>query len=177
MRVARLLGCSVAALLLASCSFFKRTANVYYTLEPLSGATKTLTGAPIAIEGIELPPGIDRRELVARKADHTLDVRPNQLWSAPLRAMVIHTLAFDLAKRLPEGMVVLPGQAKPPAARTVFIIFEDLAQGPNGEFVLDARWGRNHERITIPGGADSPAIVVSMNQALASLADRIAAAM
>jgi uncharacterized lipoprotein YmbA len=100
--------------------------------------------------------------------------------------MVIHTLAFDLANRLPEGMVILPGQAKTGAARSLYVTFEDLAPGPDGVFVLDARWsiievGRpevtRHERITVEVGAmESPNIVAAMSQALAMLADRIATA-
>jgi hypothetical protein len=93
--------------------------------------------------------------------------------------MVIHTLAFDLANRLPEGMVVLPGQPKPAAMRSLSVVFEDLAPGPDNIFVLDARWTigelTKHERIAIPlQSTDSPAIVAAMSEALATLADRVA---
>ena len=166
----------VVALLLGGCSFFSRTKNTYYSLETTPGTVVNMAGAPMAIESIELPPGIDRREIVVRKADHSLDVRADQLWSAPLTELVTHTLAFDLAKRLPEGMIVLPGQAKPAAARSLYIVLEDFAAGPNGEFVLDARWGRSHERIAVPvTSTQSANLVTAMNTALGMLADRIVA--
>jgi uncharacterized lipoprotein YmbA len=100
--------------------------------------------------------------------------------------MVIHTLAFDVANRLPEGMVVLPGQTKPGGPmRSIVVVLEELAPGPTNEFVLDARWTlrdaggaevTHHERIAIPmTSSESPAIVAAMSQSLATLADRIVA--
>jgi uncharacterized lipoprotein YmbA len=108
----------IALLLLTGCSFFSRTKNDIYSLDRIPGTPSASRGTPIGIESVELPPGFDRREIVVRKADHQLEVRSNQLWSAGLQTAVLHTLAFDLASRLPEGMVILPGQVKPPAMRS-----------------------------------------------------------
>ncbi|MDQ6800541.1 MAG: PqiC family protein, partial [Acidobacteriota bacterium] len=44
-----------------------------------------------------------RKEVVVRKANNQLDVRPTQQWSATLGQLVMHTLAFDVADRLPAG--------------------------------------------------------------------------
>jgi uncharacterized lipoprotein YmbA len=99
--------------------------------------------------------------------------------------MVIHTLAFDVANRLPEGMVILPGQAKPAGAmRSISVVFEELAPGPDPVFVLDARWtvmeaGKppvpHHDRITVPmASMESAAVAAAMSQALAELSERIA---
>jgi uncharacterized lipoprotein YmbA len=169
-------------ILLTGCSFFSKSKNTFYSLETLPGTTKTITGAPLAIEAIELPPGIDRREIATRTADHKLDVRNSQQWAGPLEDMVIHTLAFDLAKRVQDGMVILPGQAKPAAARSIYIVFEDLAAGPDNQFVLDARWTvgtvSTHERIDVPlSSNDSAEIARAMSSALSTLADRIVARM
>ena len=172
----------IAALLLGGCSFLKKTPNTFYSLEALPPATTTVAAAaatPIGIEAVELPPGIDRRELVVRKADRTFEMHGNQQWSGPLEDMVIHTLAFDLAKRLPEGAVVLPGQIKPAAMRPIVVVFEDLAANHNNEFVLDARWilggVSRHERIVVPlASTKGEAIARGMSEALAQLADQIA---
>ncbi|HET7712373.1 MAG TPA: ABC-type transport auxiliary lipoprotein family protein, partial [Thermoanaerobaculia bacterium] len=114
----RLRGCTIAlTLLLAGCGFFSRSKSQYYSLEPMgpeaAPSAATMSGVPIGIDGVELPPGIDRKEIVVRGTDNRLEVRSAQQWASSLEQMVIHTLAFDLAKRLPVGMVVLPGQAKP----------------------------------------------------------------
>ncbi|HEX8620216.1 MAG TPA: PqiC family protein [Thermoanaerobaculia bacterium] len=179
-RTALLLVC----LLLGGCGFLKRPPNQFYSLQtiPATAAVPAVGGVPVGIDGIELPPGLDRRGIVLRGADHRFEVRGTHQWAAPLEEMVIHTLAFDLANRMPEGMVVLPGQAKPATMRSLFIVFEDLAPGPDNVFVLDARWTigelTRHERITVNlQSTESASIVAAMSQALGTLADRIVAAL
>jgi uncharacterized protein len=177
--------CALLVLLLAAgCGLLKRVPNQFYALDTLPAETgrAASTGAPVGLDTIELPPGIDRRELVVRGTDNKLEVRGQQQWASPIEEMVLHTLAFDLANRLPEGMIVLPGQPRPSGARSLAVTFEDLAPGPDGTFVLDARWTlgdvTHHERITVPlASSESPAIVAGMSRALAMLADRIVAGM
>ncbi len=180
-------GLILLCVLVSGCGFFGRSKPKFYSLETISPQTAatTIGGTPIGIDGIELPPGVDRREVVSRGDNHTFNVSGSNLWASPLEEMVIHTLAFDLAGRLPEGMVVLPGQGKPATMRALYVTFEELTAGPNGEFVLDARWvvttpgvpelaGR--DRVTIAAGGTEPAqIVDAMSNALAQLADRIVA--
>jgi uncharacterized lipoprotein YmbA len=184
-------GVLALTVLVAGCSLFSRPKNTFYSLETLPPASPAAAAAPLAaavaspgtpigIDALELPPGLDRRGIVIRGADHTVEVRGTNQWTSDLQEMVLHTLAFDLANRLPEGMVVLPGQPKPNAMRPVSVVLDDLAPGPDKVFVLDARWTMSdvthHERITIPlQTLDSPAIVTAMSQALATLADRLAA--
>jgi uncharacterized lipoprotein YmbA len=174
--------------LLTGCSFFSRSKSTFYSIEPIAagGGGASIRGSQIALDSIELPPELDRRELVLRKADRQLDVRAAEQWSAVLSRCVLHALAFDLARRLPEGMVILPGQAKPNAPmRTIDLAFEELAAGPDAKLVLDARWvvhetGRadaaGHERIEIDlKSLDGAAVADGMSRSLAALADRIVA--
>ena len=181
---------AIPLLLLAGCGFLKRNPNQFYSLEVIKAAAPApapaaaTAVAPIGVDSVELPPGIDRREIVVRGADNKLELRGTQLWAAPLEDMVIHTLAFDLASRLPEGSVVLPGQPRPSGVRPVSIVFEDLAAGADNVFVLDARWtigvgaASRHERITVTmASKESAEVVAAMSNALAQLADRIAPAL
>ena len=111
---------------------------------------------------------------------------PAEQWPASLQPLVLHTLAFDLASRLPEGTVILPGETKPSGAmRSIDVAFEELAVGPDAKIVLDARWilhaaGKpdvaHHEQIAIGiPSLDSANIATGMSQAIAALADRMAA--
>ena len=173
--------------LLAGCGFFSRSKSKFYSLEriPPAGAVTAARGPSIGIDSVELPPGFDRRDILVRKADHQLDVRGTEQWSASLEPMVLHTLAFDLAARLPEGMVILPGQGKPLAMRAVDVVFEEIAAGPENQVVLDGRWivrenGKpnvsHHERITVDlASLDSAEIANGFSRALGMLADRMAA--
>lgn len=173
-------------ILLAGCGFLKRPQNQFYSLTtmPAEGPAAQYSGPPIAINTIELPPGIDRRGIFIRNADHKVEVRGTHQWTAPLEEMVLHTLAFNLANRLPEGKVILPGQDIPATpTRNISVVFEELAPGPDPVFRLDARWTASdavgtthHEEIEIPmASLESPAIVDAMGKALATLATRIAA--
>lgn len=176
------------AMLLAGCGIFSRSKSRFYSIEripPAAGVTHVV-GAPIGIEVVEIPPGFDRRDIVVRKPDHQLEVRGTEQWSASVEPMVLHTLAFDLADRLPEGMMILPGQAKPNAPmRAVDVVIEEIAAGPEPRVVLDARWklrenGRpeltRHETIEIAiPNLESESVAEGMSLALATLADRIVA--
>lgn len=165
------------------CGIFGRgPKNQFYDLHTIAPAAKIpgSGGAPVGIDGLELPPGYDRKEIMIRGANNRLEVRGNHQWAGPLEDMVIHTLAFDLAERLPEGAIVLPGQAKPATMRSVFVVLEELAPGPDNVFVLDARWTlgttTRRERITVPmQSLESAQIATALSQALAALADRMAA--
>src|SRR5256885_8796616 len=101
----------LAMALLSGCSFFSKTKSAIYTIDriPPTATPAAVRGTPIAINSIELPAGFDRKEVVVRKANNQLDVRGTQQWPATLSDVVLHTLAFDLADRLPAGMMILPG--------------------------------------------------------------------
>lgn len=173
---------AIALLFASGCSFFSKSKSTIYSLDPIAPAAPLAKrGTAVAIDSVELPPGLDRREIVVRKANQQLEIRSNELWPANLQPLVIHALSFDLAARLPEGMVVLPGESRPaPAPRAIDVAFEDLTAGPDKRVTLDARWtlvgASHHERIAINlPSIDSAAVSAGISQALAALADRIAA--
>ena len=190
---------ALAALLLAGCGLFGGRKEIrHFAIEPLppSGTPAAApaapsvvaapAGPPLGVDAVELPPGLDRQGIVVRRADHRLEVRGTDLWASSLETMVLHALAFDLAERLPEGMVILPGQAQPAGGmRSLDVVFAELAAGPEREFVLDARWTLRaagepdlvgHERIVQPlGSLDSDEIAAGTSRALADLSERIAA--
>ena len=163
-------------LLLTGCSFFSKTKSTIYSLDRVPGTVVNVRGTPIAINSIELPPGFDRKELVVRKANNQLDVRGTQQWSATFSDLVLHALAFDLADRLPQGMMVLPGETKPAALRAIDVVFEEIAAGPDAKVVLDARWLTRHEHVEVPiASLDSANVASGISQAIATFADRIVA--
>lgn len=178
-------------LLLAGCGFFSRTKSRFFSLDPVppASAATAATGLPVGIDTVVLPPGLDRKEVVVRKDDQQLEIRERDQWAATLQSMVLHTLAFDLAGRLPEGMVILPGQAKPVSGmRAIDVVFEELAANGN-VLVLDARWTlqeplpariaeARREQLEVPlSSTDSAEIARATSVALGQLADRIAAGM
>lgn len=177
-------------LLIGGCGFLKPQQKDYFTIDaiPPAGGRAEAAGAPVGIDTVQLPPAIERREVAVREESGQLDLRGRDLWGASLETLVMHALAFNLASRLPEGMVILPGQATPMSAtRSIRLIAETFEAGPAEMVVLDARWilagadgegVTRHERIEVPiGSLESAEIANGMSLALAELADRIAAAL
>jgi uncharacterized lipoprotein YmbA len=83
-------------------------------------------------------------------------------------------------------MVILPGATRPSGSlRAIDVVFEEFTAGPDAKVVLDGRWivrvaGQpdvtHHERISIDiASLDSANVVSGTSQALAALADRMAA--
>lgn len=176
--------------LLSGCGFFKAQKKDYFTIDaiPPPGGRAGAEGVPVGIDTVQLPPAIERREVAVRVESGQLDLRGRDLWGASLETLVMHALAFNLASRLPEGMVILPGQATPlGVTRSIRVIAETFEAGPAELVVLDARWilagadgegVTRHERIEVPiGSLESADIANGMSLALAELANRIAAAL
>jgi uncharacterized lipoprotein YmbA len=178
----------VVLLLFTGCGFLSKSAPPkLYALDRIAPATPvaaSASGLPLGIDAVELPPGVDRKEVVVRQPDHRLEVRNSEQWSAPFKDLVLHTLAFDLAARLPVGTVIVPGETKPAAMRSIDIAFEELAASSDRTVVADARWvvhepGRadvaHRDRIVVPvTSLDAAQIATGISQALAGLADRMA---
>ena len=170
----------VASMTLTACGFLSRTKSSFYTIEPVPGSVTAIQGTPIAVDIVELPPGFDRKEIVVRQDDGQLEVRETQQWTALLEPSVLHAVAFNLATRLPEGMVILPGQAIPAGGtRSIDLMFEEIVAGPSSEVVIDVRWtlrggATHHERIVTPiASLESGEIAIGMSRALATLSERI----
>jgi uncharacterized protein len=179
---------TVALVLLAGCGFFSRTRSSIYSLQPLPPAAgvAAVGGLPVAVDVVELPPGLDRKEIVVRQPDLRLEVRETEQWAASLESMVLHTLAFNLARRLPAGMVVLPGQVMPISpTRGIDVVVADLAAGPERRVTLDVEWVlrtpgggsvTRRERVEVEiASLESEQVAAGTSRALAELADRIVA--
>ena len=137
---------------------------------------------------VTLPAMLDRLSFVTREDANRIAVSDQDHWAAPLDGMIRHVLAADLARRLPAGAVVAPGDPVPPGAHSVTLTVREFLGDASGHVTLDADWavsrgnGRaapvHRETITREAASgDSGAIAAAMSQALGILADRIASAL
>jgi uncharacterized lipoprotein YmbA len=162
----------------------------FYTLEPTGAPSSGIvrTKGAVAIGQITLPAELDRLSFVTREGANRIAVSDQDRWAAPLEGMVRRVLAADLARRLPAGSVIAPGDPVPPGARTVTLTIRNFIGDASGHVVLDADWavsqGKGHpalihrETITREAGSgDAGAIAAAMSQALGVLSDRIASAL
>ena len=156
----------------------------FYTLstrtEPRAAGGAAEALPPIQVARVTLPGEIDRSELVQRIDDNRLRLADNDLWAAPLGAMIARTLAEDLRARGARG-------SGEPERLTVDL--EEFIGDARCTVTLRASWSlespnrstppiRGHESIQENSAGECSVGVLPqvMSRALAELADRIAVA-
>ncbi|MCG5240548.1 PqiC family protein [Azospirillum doebereinerae] len=167
-------------MLLAAC---QTPTDRLYTLSVLPGAGAAgATPAALALGSLELPPLVDRPQLVRRIDANRVEALEFDRWAEPLADGLRATLAGDLAARLP-GRNVLPvaGAAPGPGVAVLSVTILKFEGEANGRVVLDAHWTlgsgpRRRDTLEVQGASGEPAaLVAAMSQAVALLADRVVA--
>src|SRR5690242_17044815 len=100
--------------IVAGCGFSPQTH--YYSLAPAPVEPSQpilVSGAPLQIFHVSIPPVLDRESLVEWGKSGELKISGTNRWAAPLDAMIQNVLAADLRHKLP-GRVFLPGDPVPP---------------------------------------------------------------
>lgn len=113
----------------------------FYVLDPVpsSHPLNSTPQASVQIAAVNVPPALDRQEMVRRQASDTLEISPVNRWGAPFADMVQNVLTQDLMSRLPRQAVVLPRNSAP--AGTLEITIDILQFGnDSSSVVLDAGW-------------------------------------
>ena len=113
------LSCCIAVLSSACAS---TSPTRYFALEAVAPASPARLdasapiaygGPPIEVRSVQIPPTLDRLEMVREIAPGELDVRDFDHWAAPLARMSRQVLTEDLASRLPPDRLIFPGAAGP----------------------------------------------------------------
>lgn len=179
-------------LLVSLCGCSSSPPTSFYMLEPVAPEAGVVEagGGPIAVGRVTLPPELERDELVRWEGAHSLDVASTERWAAPLATLVRRTLALDLAARLPDELVRVPGQpGVDSAARYVVVSFAAFDAGPDGEVAIGARWCltgdeaeepllvRDEELVVAAASTSGADVAAALSAGLGELADRIAAAL
>lgn len=160
------------------------------TVPPAGGARAAgLKGPPIQVRDIQLPPTLDRLEMVVRGPGTRVQVLGSDRWAAPLKGLIRKTLSQDLSDRLGDKAVIAPGMPVGSGqARVLILDIRRFSADPAGRVTLDAVWslGRGtppepvltrHASVHADAGSAQPgAVAQGLSQALGRLADRIALA-
>lgn len=136
----RLVPSFIAVLLLVGCA--SSPATHYYTLEVAPSPSRHSHGVstPVSISAVNLPPTLDRRDMVTRTGSNTMEIRRQDQWSAPLGPMIRRVLSQDLAARLPKDMVVMPGAPEPADTARIVVTIAQFGPQPDGKALLVAGW-------------------------------------
>lgn len=168
-------GVMLAALLgLAGC---QTPDSRLYTLSVVPGETGA-AGA-LALGTLELPPLVDRPQIVRRIDANRVEALEFDRWAEPLVDGLRATLAADLAARLP-GRSVLPVAGPSPGVPVLSVTVLALEADAGGRVVLDTQWSlgggpRRRDRLEVRAASGEPAaLVAAISQAVGLLADRVA---
>lgn len=104
--IRRFLPCAVS-LTVAACASTPPTR--FYILEPLPAAGTTAASHEpkriIGVGPIALAALLERKQLVIRAADQSIEISEQHQWAAPLRDNITQTLTENLTTLLPEDLV------------------------------------------------------------------------
>jgi uncharacterized protein len=182
----RSLSALLLLLLLTACGSSPKTQ--FYTLDTVPGTRQAGTAhGPVMVGHVDLPATLDRLWVVRSGSGNAIDVSDVDRWAAPLNELVRNALTGDLRARLPPGTVLAPGDTTLPGTRTITVNVLRFMADQAGRVVLDADWSiqranrpgmPQHADIQVEGsGNGGAAVAATMSQAVAQLADRIAAAL
>jgi uncharacterized protein len=150
----------------------------------ISGAK--ISGAPATVElrEIGLARYLERPQIVRSSEGYRLDVLSNESWGEPLGAMLSRVLVQELTQRLPGSTVFgESGAITVSPAATVEVNIQRLDADATGAAVLIAQVEvsgkatatRNIHLTVAPPAAGTAGLVEAMSQAIAQLADTVAA--
>ena len=179
---------AVLSLLIGLAACAGSPATRYFTLagtpERAQGPATAYAGAPIEVRLVQVPPAIDRLEMVRERRPGEVEVLDFDHWAAPLGRLARQALTEDLAQRLPAGKTVNPGAAwpEPRAVLTVDILSYTNRDG-TARMSLSWTLQPPPERagaalaatleVQVPAAGDAAADAQAWSELLGRVADRI----
>ena len=138
-RVLASFGLLLASATLASCA---SAPTRFFTLDavaPSQPAGAAYAGPPVKVLAVNIPPALDREELVSETAPGEVKVHDLEHWEAPLGLTARQVLIQDLAGRLPAGSVLGPASPSGDGVATLSVDIVSFHAGPDGAR-MQAAW-------------------------------------
>lgn len=164
----------------------------FYVLNPVANTVARPSAAQgnvvIGVGPIELPPYLDRPQLVRRTPGNELDVDEFSQWAEPLQDGFTRALGENLSRLVPtERVVFFPWRRVDDVGYQVVVQVIRFDADEAGEASLDARWSIVQEEgkgrlvtkrssfTEAAGAGDHGALAAAMSAALGDLSEAIAA--
>ena len=140
--IRNLIGCSLGVAALAGMAGCSSPPTRFFGTEPVpasAGSSAPYLGPPVQIRNVNVPPQLDRAELMREVSPGEFEVREFDHWTAPIGQMTRQTLTEDLAARLPADAVIYPDASRPdPVAYISVNILSFRFQGEHA--VMQVSW-------------------------------------
>ena len=114
----------------------------FYVLDPVpprQGQSVT-TKAVVQVAAVNIPPSIDRQEMVRESAAGSLQISDRNRWGAPLADMTQDVLTRDLMERLPADQVIPSRTSAPAGAYEITVDLLQFGGDATGDVVLQGGW-------------------------------------
>lgn len=124
----------------------------HYVLSSLSGPV-SLPGperARLVLEEVQVPPYLDRRNIVSYQTSNRLDVADLDVWAEPLDMGIARVLREDLARLLADQRVTVMSADLGDADIRLSVWVLRFEQDASGEAALEAQWQ------LVPDGSREP---------------------
>jgi uncharacterized protein len=146
----------LGAAVLAACGHSAPTR--FFTLDPVApaapAAAAAYAGPPLKVLAVNIPPALDREELVSEGAGGEVRVHDFEHWEAPLGQTARQVLIQDLAGRMPAGAVLGPAAPGGEGMAALSVDVVAFHAGPEGT-TLQAGWS-----VSLPGRPGAPGPLV-----------------
>ncbi len=145
-------GLAALGLLLVSGAVLTACASApthFFTLDPVAPAqplAAAYAGPPVKVVAVNIPPNLDREELVSETGPGQVKVHDLEHWEAPLGLTARQVLVQDLAGRLPVGAVLGPASPGGDGVAVLSVDIVSFRAGAEGA-QMQASWSVN-----LPGG-------------------------
>lgn len=114
----------------------------FYVLDavPPERGSSVGPGRPVQVAAVNIPPSLDRQEMVREGAADSLQISDLNRWGAPLADMTQAVLTRDLMQRLPDGAVIPPRTAAPSGVYEITVDLLQFGSDATGNVVLEGGW-------------------------------------
>lgn len=111
-------------------------------IEPAStGTSSAQTRHIVGVGPVSLPAYLDRPQMVMRTAPDAIELREFDQWGEPLRDGVTRVVAVNVARLLPESLVVVfPWRSTEKIGYQIVLEVAQMDGLAGGRVTLDARW-------------------------------------
>ena len=114
----------------------------FYVLDPVppQQGQRAPSRSVVQLAAVNIPPAIDRQEMVRESAAGSLQISDLNRWGAPLADMTQDVLTRDLMQRLPASQVIPPRTGAPSGAYEVTVDLLQFGSDATGNVVLEGGW-------------------------------------
>ncbi|MGN6481706.1 PqiC family protein [Luteibacter sp.] len=167
---------------LAACS--SAPVHFHTLIPPAAVASATVAPFAIDVQAVGVPPQVDQPSMVLRSGSSSVSVLDGERWASPLGDEIRSALAADLSSRLGTHDIHGLPRAKDAKVVRVQVDVRRFDSELGGSATLEAAWSVRTDdqsancasRVVEPAGGSYDSLVDAHQQALAQLADQIAAA-